>query len=234
MKEFSTLDIIAPLFFFVCWFGYTIFAATASKHRSSLVGVTSEYRINWMRQMLKRENRMMDSTLIGNLSRSIAFFASTTIFIVLAIFTLLKYREEASTVLTNIPYAIPSTPMLWDAKVSLLLVIFVYAFFKHSWSMRQYNYVCLFVGAAPLSTERNEHCEEYAQNGAKLIISAGKDFNLGLRAYYFGVAALAWFFNGWALMLSSIIVVCVLYHREFASSALKSMSNPTVFKYNKM
>ena len=232
MRELSAIDILAPICFFICWLGYTIYATNASKHRHSLVGVTSEFRVNWMRQMLKRENRMMDSTLIGNLSRSIAFFASTTIFIVLAIFTLLKYREEASGVLTNIPYAMPSSPILWDAKVLLLLIIFVYAFFKHTWSMRQYNYVCLIVGAAPLSSERNEHSEDYAQNGAKLIINAGRDFNLGLRAYYFGVAAIFWFFNAWALIIASITVVCVLYHREFASSVLKSMTDPIAFKHN--
>ena len=137
--HFSLLDLIAPLWFLICWSGYTLFADYMSKGKSSLLVVMNEYRLNWMRQMLKRDNRMVDAALIGNLLRSISFFASTTIFIVLGLFTLLKYRDEASNILTSIPYASQTTPVLWEVKIFLLVVIFVYTFFKYTWSLRQYD-----------------------------------------------------------------------------------------------
>ena len=43
------------------------------------------------------------------------------------------------------------------------------------------------------------------------------DFNLGLRAYYFGMALLAWFIHPVAFAAASVWVVLVLYRREFSS-----------------
>lgn len=223
-------DTLAFVWFFTCWIGYSMFADYMGRHHGTLLAVTSEYRLNWMRQMLKRDNRMVDASLIGNLLRSISFFASTTIFIVLGLFTLLKYREEASTILDAIPFANTSTPVLWEAKIFLLVAIFVYAFFKYTWSLRQYNYACIVVGAAPLAEERNEHFEEYAQNAAKLVHNAARHFNMGLRAYYFGLAALSWFISPYAFMIACAWVVLVLYRREFRSLAIKYLMNPSVFR----
>jgi len=233
MKGISLIDMIAPLWFFICWAGYSLFADRRSRRRDSLLVIINEYRLNWMRQMLRRENRMVDATLIGNLLRSISFFASTTIFIVLGLITMLKYRDEASEIITSIPYATPATPFLWQSKVFLLIVIFIYTFFKYTWSLRQYNYICAIIGAAPIAGEADaEQMEIYAKNSAKLIGNAAKHFNMGLRAYYFGLAALSWFINGWAFMLMSAFVVWVLYRREFRSQALHYMTRGAVFKYS--
>ncbi len=233
MYEISIIDIVSPIWFFACWIGYSLFAEHKSKSKSSLLSVINEYRLAWMHQMLKRENRMMDATLIGNLLRSISFFASTTIFIVLGLFTLLKYRDEASGILTSIPYASPTTPILWEVKIFLLVVIFIYTFFKYTWSLRQYNYACAIVGAAPMAHDQNVDRETYAVNSAKLIGNAAKHFNMGLRAYYFGLAALSWFVNGWAFIFVSSFVVWVLYRREFRSLALKYMNDAAIFRTKK-
>lgn len=228
MHNIATIDIVAPFWFFLCWVGYSYIADHMSRTRGSLLVVINHHRLNWMRRMLKRDNRMVDSTLIGNLSRSISFFASTTIFILLGLFTLLKYHEEASEVLQNIPGAAHTSSELWEFKVFLLIVIFVYTFFKHTWSLRQYNYVCVMVGAAPMPNEQGLHhfnAERYAANSAKLISNASKHFNMGLRAYYFGIAAVSWFLSAEAFMLMSFVVVCVLYRREFRSQALHYMAD---------
>jgi uncharacterized membrane protein len=230
MQTIAFIDVVAPLWFMGCWIGYSVFANYMGKHRGTLLAVTNEYRLNWMRQMLRRDNRMVDASLIGNLLRSISFFASTTIFIILGLFTLLKYHDEASTILTVIPYATPTAPVLWEGKIFLLVVIFVYSFFKYTWSLRQYNYACIVVGAAPLYNERTEHFEDYAQNAAKLVSNAARHFNMGLRGYYFGLAALSWFLNGYAFMLASAWVVLVLYRREFRSLAIQYLMNPATFK----
>lgn len=230
MQSITLINYVAPLWFFICWVGYSAFADYMGKHHGTLLAVTSEYRLNWMRQMLKRDNRMVDASLIGNLLRSISFFASTTIFIVLGLFTLLKYREEASSILVSIPYATPSSPVLWEGKIFLLVGIFVYAFFKYTWSLRQYNYACIVVGAAPPAEEHNEFFEDYARNAARLVHNAARHFNMGLRAYYFGLAALSWFINAYAFMAASAWVVLVIYRREFRSQAIQYLTNPAVFR----
>ena len=52
---------------------------------------------------------------------------------------------------------------------------------------------------------------------------AAHSYNYGIRAYYFAVAALAWFINDWMFIATCAVVVLVLYRREFKSDSLKAM-----------
>src|SRR5690606_31589324 len=45
-------------------------------------------------------------------------------------------------------------------------------------------------------------------------------FNDGLRVYYFSFAALAWLISPMAMILGTLIVVAILYSREFHSDVL--------------
>ena len=107
-----------------------------------------------------------------------------------------------------------------------LCIIFVYAFFTFSWCMRQYNFAAVLVGSAPMVGERHVTEQErkaFAERTARVISMAANQFNFGLRAYYFGMATLAWFINPWFFMLVTAGVVVVLYRREFHSDVLEVM-----------
>jgi uncharacterized membrane protein len=56
-----------------------------------------------------------------------------------------------------------------------------------------------------------------AAQAAELNIRAAINFNRGLRAMYFALGALAWLLGPIALMLSTFVVVWVVWSREFAS-----------------
>jgi len=53
-----------------------------------------------------------------------------------------------------------------------------------------------------------------------MVGAAAEAFNDGLRAYYFSFAALAWFISPLAMVLVTLIVVAILYSREFHSEVL--------------
>lgn len=65
--------------------------------------------------------------------------------------------------------------------------------------------------------------DAYAQRAAEVSTLALKDFNQGLRAYYFSLAALGWFVNAWVFMLATTLVMAVLYWREYHSQAMRSL-----------
>lgn len=214
------LDLAALIYFLACWKGYTYFAERDRKLGQNLLHMTNEYRMNWMHQMLKRDTRTMDSIMIGNLSRSITFFANTTIFILLGLVTMLGYRDQVAGIFNDIPFAAPSAGLIWEVKIFLLIFIFIYAFFKYTWSLRQYNYAGIFMVACPAHNDRVEEHDALAKRGAGLVANAAKHFNLGLRAYYFGLAVLAWFIHPYAFILATSWVIYVTYRREYRSNTL--------------
>ena len=56
-----------------------------------------------------------------------------------------------------------------------------------------------------------------------MATSAAAHFNAGVRAYYFGLAALGWFLHPWLFMALTGWVVLVLYRREFRSKLLRTL-----------
>jgi uncharacterized membrane protein len=54
---------------------------------------------------------------------------------------------------------------------------------------------------------------------------AAREMNRGLRAYYFSIAALSWFVSPLLFMISTGIIVVVLYRREFHSEIVYILSS---------
>lgn len=217
------VDVIALIWFAISWLGYSYYADACYHSRLNLVSIMDDMRHRWMQRMVHRENRVQDATLLGNIMRAISFFASTTILILMGLMTILGAQNAGLQILHSIPFVIGSTPLMFEFKLSLLLMIFIYAFFKLTWSMRQYNYVCIVVGAAPYPHEKSVDLEKYAERAGKLIGNAGRHFNMGLRAYYFGLAVVSWFLNGIAFMAVTSLVVAVVHRREFRSHTVNNL-----------
>jgi uncharacterized membrane protein len=226
MKIFSMLpwaDWLAMLCFFGLWAGYAWFSKARGQHEQTLLATTNQLRHQWMVRATARDPRMLDGLITQNLSHTPSFFSSTTIIIIGGLFALLGTTDRAAELVREIPFA-QQTPMLvFEFKVLVLIGIFVYAFFRFSWSMRQYTFVGLVIGAMPPPEEFESgryNREAMAERAGHLVGAAAETFNDGLRAYYFSFAAMGWFFSPLALVVSTALVVMILYGREFKSEVL--------------
>jgi uncharacterized membrane protein len=179
-----------------------------------------------MRRVLLRDIRVGDAALIANLERNVSFLASTTILILAGLLTVFTVSEQISSLVSQIPFAITASPLSVQLKMLMLVVIFVYSFFTFTWSMRQYGFCSIVLGAAPMVGEKGVSVgerERYAFYAARVIDLAGLSYNHGLRAYYFALSVLAWFISPYLFFLSTSFVVAVLYRREFKSRSLLAL-----------
>jgi uncharacterized membrane protein len=225
LADVPLADLIAPAFFLLSWIGYALYA-DREHQQPSLMQRMHAYRREWMRCMLARDNRMVDTQIIANLMSSASFFTSTTMFIIAGLIAVLGAREQAMAVLAELPFAVDTSPRLWELKVLLLIVLFVYAFFKFSWAFRHYNYCLVLVGAVPAPDCVTDASRQVGERIARIATSTGRHFNGGLRAYYFGLAALSWFIHAWLFALLTAWVVWVIYRREFRSRLLRTLAPP--------
>ncbi len=218
------IDLIAVIFFFVAWAGYALYANRHSAIAPSLHSAMDRFRREWMLRMIERDNRMVDVNVMRNVTRSSQFFASTTMLILGALIALMGYVQQALDVVSELPFTVQASQRLLEMKILLLVIIFVYAFFKFSWAIRQLNFCSILVAAAPKMPQDNP--EQYAAHInriARITSYAGDNFNNGLRAYYYALAALAWFLHPWLMVAATGWVVFVLHHREFDSKTLKAL-----------
>ena len=216
-------DWVALALFFPAWAGYAIFARRRVGKQPSLLAATNRVRRQWMLQTTYREVRVIDGVVIQNLSTSPSFFASTTILIIGGLLAVLGTADKASELVRDLPFAARTSALVFDLKLLLLLAIFVYAFFRFTWSMRQYTFGALLVAAAPDAKqfiEENISREAFAEKAGRVVGMAAETFNDGLRGYYFAFAVIGWFFSPLAFMAATAGVVYILYRREFNSDVL--------------
>ncbi len=128
--------------------------------------------------------------------------------------------------LKTLPLAVEPSPCSGSVKVLLLLILFVYAFFKFTWAFRQYNYCLILIGSVALPSRMTDDSKRIAERTARIATSTARHFNRGMRAYYFGLAALSWFVSPWLFMVATAWVVAVLYRREFRSHLLATLGVP--------
>ncbi|MEY4564265.1 MAG: hypothetical protein RLZZ618_3542 [Pseudomonadota bacterium] len=223
------MDWLAVAVFFGGWAGYAWFARDRSQTRPSILAATNRVRREWMLQTTYREVRVFDGTVIQNLSTSPSFFASTTVLIIGGLLAVLGTSDKANEVVREIPFAAVNTaPMVFDLKLILLLVVFVYAFFRFTWSMRQYTFGALLIASAPEAHQFETlgiPREAFANRAGKVVGLAAETFNDGLRAYYMSFAAVGWFFSPVVFMCSTALVVYILFKREFYSEVLDALNS---------
>ena len=228
IQEYLTLgqtltphDLVAVAFFLGAWIAYTRFAVWHGRRVPSLQGVLDGLRGTWATRMVERDNRMVDVNIVRTLTRSSQFFASTTLIILGALLALLGYVQRAADVVSELPFAVEASHRLWDIKILLLVAIFVYAFFKFSWSIRQFGFCSIIVGAVAKPPQDAQECAGDIAALRLMVSFASGNFNQGLRSYYFAMAAMAWFLHPWLMIATTIWVVWVLYAREFRSRTLE-------------
>lgn len=222
----TALDYWAVGWFFCCWVGYSLLSERGALAHKGLVGVSHLYRLEWARQMLRRDIRIVDSALVGNLMTSVSFYANTTIYIIAGLMAVMGTLDKVISVSETLPFSRASGRELWEMKLLLLLGIFIYAYFKFTWALRQLNLLSILIGAAPEVGVGETARRAFGERMGIINTLAGDEFNRAIRGYYFGLAALFWFIQPWLFILMTTGITLVLYRRDFSSPTLAALRDP--------
>ncbi len=224
----NALEWVALAYLALLWIGYDRYAkyrACQEDSKPSLSRSLRWHREAWARRLLSREMRMTDAGLLASQERVVGFFASTTLLLLAAVLTALTISEQIAELTSHIPFTQGQSAAQIEAKLALLLLILIYAFFKVTWSLRQYGFAAVVMGSAPQPSEEltPEQTQAFVENLAKLMDSAGHDNNSCLRAYYFALSVVCWLAGTLPFVVTATIIVFVLYNREFGSSAVRGI-----------
>jgi len=224
MIDVPVYDFAVLVWLLAVWSGYTVFADRYRQDGYSLMSVMKTHRAGWMRQMLSRENRVVDSTIMGALMRSVGLFSSITLLILAGLLAIMGSLDKVQALAEVVPYLGAGSKTAWEMKVLVLILIFIYAFFKCAWSLRQFNYsIILLGGAPPITDAQTPYAQAYAERMGEVIALATTNFNRAMRAYYYGLAALSWFLHPALFVVATLWVTAVIYRREFRSQTLKNL-----------
>ena len=220
------VDITAVSFFVLEWLVYALTLEHSAYGKNSLSARMNVFREVWIRNLLHRETRMVDTQIMASLQNGTAFFASTSLFAIGGGLALLRATGDALNVLGALPIDLTPSPALWEIKCLGLILIFIYAFFKFAWAYRLFNYVAILIGAMPPAAQKDTpQAEAHVMRTTRLFEAAGQHFNRGQRAFFFALGYLGWFVSPWVLFVTTAAVVIVTWRRQFASHAWKAMGS---------
>ena len=229
-------NILAIVWFVIAVRGYQSYAIGASRRKDSLAGVLHAYRQRWMIRMIGRDMRMADIGAVANLERYVTLFASSSLLVLAGLVTLVGYTDDVVHIGRGIPFLPPQSSLEWQFKLFVLILMFVYAFFKFTWSLRQYGFASVMISSAPVvygDISDNKELMDHVNRSAKVLSMAANNFDFGLRAYYYSLAVLTWSIHPLVFMATTCFVVYILYSREFNSSSLAELKGANDSKNRK-
>lgn len=216
-------DIAAAVLFGLCWLLYAP-TLKALGRRGGLINTDmTVLRRRWMANMAARENRFLDSQLLGHAINSASFFASSNLIVIAAAASVLFGGDAAYRTIEHFAGVAPSPHWLFQVKLGLVVVVLARGFLDFIWSIRQMNYCLAAIGAAPPYTIDPAIRVAYAEGVSQIINPALSTFNTGVRGYYFALPAAAWLAGPAALAIVTVGAVALLVSRQIGSPSAKGI-----------
>lgn len=192
-----------------------MFATWLEKRRPSLSTIMAEQRKRWVRNAVRRDTPL-DAILSGNLMSAVSFFASTTVLIILAVIAVFGQIDAVHEAVSLMQPDSDITKTAIERHLVMFLIMFLMGFMAFTLSLRQFNHFCILLGAADQTGEGDP---EEVRVMASINTIAARNFNKGIRTYYFAIGMIAWFVSIWAAIGVSVAVFASILYREFFSAA---------------
>lgn len=209
------MALAGSVFPLVCWFMYSWLAGRIERVRPSLSNIMSVQRRRWVENAVHRDTPL-DAILSGNLMGSVSFFASTTVLIILAIFAVFGQIDAVVEALATVQPDQFVTKADVERHLIIVLIMFGMALLSFTLSLRQFNHFCIMLGAA-------DHSEQSDPAEIRVITAlntlGARNFNQGIRAYYFAIGMVAWFISPIVAIVGTLLIFASILYREFFSSA---------------
>ncbi len=217
----------------VTWLAYGYFAGRWERSRPSLSSIMDHHRGRWALSLPGRSALPFDAILIGNIMRSVGFFASTTVLVLLALGAYLgEIQRQGRAAVAAVGPLAPGpnaagldVPAQWaEAHVGLLIVMMAVVFLKFVTSLRQYNHLCILWGSiSGREAGDDEGLSEELNLAQRIHARAARSFNAGVRGCVMSGAAMTWRIDPLVAVAVSLGAIGLLIQIEFSGSYLKDL-----------
>ncbi len=219
----SLLDGIAVAILLAGWQAIGVLIEREGASWPSVAALMMEQRREWMRQMVARDPRIFDATILSALRQGTTFFASTLVIAIGGVLALIGNAERLAGVAGELGTAAPV--VVYELKLGLVAILLTDSFLKFVWSNRLFGYCAVVMAAVPNDPAAPD-AGFRAQQAADLNIRAAWNFNRGLRGTYVALAALAWLAGPVPLLGASGFVLWTIWSREYRSYTRDILTRP--------
>jgi len=166
----------------------------------------------WVEHVMSEPSRdIMAVQTLRNSIMAATFLASTAVLLMLGTLTLISQSANISQSWHVLALSGADYPELWIAKVLLLLLTFISAFFCFTMVLRLLNHVLYMVN---VPEPKRIHPALQPDQVAERLNRAGFFYTAGMRAYYIAVPLVFWLFGPLFMLAASAVLVGLLYRLD--------------------
>jgi uncharacterized membrane protein len=221
---FSWPDFAALAFLAIAWLGIGWLIEHPVGRRKSTSILMLQYRDDWMRELVTRQPRIFDSSILDTLRQGTLFFASSTMIAIGGGLALIGNPEPLRDVASDLVQdQLPE--VIWEIKILLILLLLASAFLNFVWSHRLFGYCAVIMASVPNDPE-HPHAYPRAAKASEVNMLAARSFNRGMRSVYFSLGAVGWLVGAAPLAIGTLVVLLVIWRREFASHSRDVLRRP--------
>jgi len=218
----TPLEVTALGIFLACWLGFGPVMRLRPHSGGEINANMAHIRAAWMRNMSHRENRFIDSQLMGHVINSASFFASSNLILIAAMTGALVGGQRTWSTLHALPGIERTAPLLLQIKLALIVLTLARSLLDFIWSIRQMNYCLAAIGAAPMISAP-DMAKAYGEATASILNPALSTFSSGVRGYYFALGAAGWLFGPLSLIAVTLGAVALLAWRQLNSRSSRGV-----------
>ncbi|SER67101.1 Uncharacterized membrane protein [Tranquillimonas rosea] len=220
----TMLDLAALALLGGAWLAIGWWIEHPDSARPSVTVLMADYRRAWMHELVTRQPRIFDATILSSLRQGTSFFASTCVICIGGVLALMGNAERLSGVAEGL-HAGDRPDLLYQLRLAPVVLFLANGFLKFVWANRLFGYCAVLMASVPNDISDKRVYPRAAQ-AAEINIRAARAFNRGLRSMYFSLGALAWLLGPVPLMVAAALVVLLLWWRDFASGARTVLLDP--------
>jgi uncharacterized membrane protein len=217
LSAFSTLDFAALAFLVGGWLVLGHLTDHPPARHPSVSLLMKRYRHEWMRQFVTRQPRIFDAAIIDSLRQGTSFFASACMIAIGGGVAVIGNPGRLQDLTDDLSLS-GAAPLIWQAKVLVVVLFLTNALLKFVWAHRLFGYNAILMAAVP-NDPADPQAYARAEQAADINIHAARSFNRGLRSIYFALGALGWLLGPVALTAATAATIYVAWRREFASNS---------------
>ena len=183
----------------------------------TIQAVNALTRAAWVETVMTAGNK--DVLAVQTLRNSImgaTFLSSTAVLLIIGVLTLSGQSEHLGTTWHALNALGATRAELWLTKLLALLLDMLVAFFSFAQAIRLFHHVGYMINV-PMSPQHRAFTPEHV---ALHLNRAGAFYAVGMRSYYIAVPLVFWLFGPHFMLLSTVILLPILFYLDRAPRAL--------------
>ncbi len=183
----------------------------------TIQAVNALARAAWVETVMTSANK--DVLAVQTLRNSImgaTFLSSTAVLLIIGVLTLSGQGDKLESTWQALNVFGATHAELWLTKLIALLLDMLVAFFSFAQAIRLFHHVGYMINV-PMTKEHRAFTPPHV---ALHLNRAGAFYAIGMRAYYIAVPLVFWLFGPHFMLLSTIVLIPILFYLDRAPKAL--------------